>query len=735
MKHKCPICSKTFDTLDSFDTHIENHKKDSVLNETPRTPSDDTRINNKIHPANLEKFFDEEKFQELVDEKINSIENLDELIYRQNFVSILKDVYRKNPFCYLPYFLDSFMSGIPAKKIISTFHFSNSISYYDIVKEILGLKQKRFEKQYYSNALELNLKISGWSEIFESIKENSEFFEDELNELYFNSVIQAQLFLLLIIHNDFISKNELITFCNYLKDNFGTFRFIDDSLAKKFEKYFGYEFEKKIDDILSDFLSKQFVRVTGDNEKKFKGTLSIDDIKSTIRRTLKIHDKKLRFGRLKTLISQEHPGLYLVPGLEIFENTLFEMEEQNELNLEVKSNWRDDYYVFLNDEFQKISSNMKSIDAQDIGFKGRKISPDQFVSELLELEKGDFDDGDDQVTRIAGLVLAESVSLEAPRENIPEFDFSINLKNYHFREEQLEAMNKLNFKIMSEIFHIKVMIDEKLTLKKYNELLEKVPPNEQAVIVTFQKSAKNVQSILDSEPKIQVIDEEGIKIWVSITSNLPARTNSICKISFDPLSKIEKKLVKVNSVFYEKGLAIVTLIPEMTEATVLVKTLEEISFLDDSLLNFDKLSEIYFQLMISLTKLSYSDEFTKGIFESDVEIADLSVGLWNAKSSNQYVKISLNEFLSTRNCNCNCLGFNDNPRKFCRHIISVFDYVARHETRLLGSSFSDDNIFYEIIMKFIAHTTFDEIDELSESLDKDFPELFKKYLIHQTKQS
>ena len=141
MKHKCPICSKTFDTLDSFDTHIENHKKDSVLNETPRTPSDDTRINNKIHPANLEKFFDEEKFQELVDEKINSIENLDELIYRQNFVSILKDVYRKNPFCYLPYFLDSFMSGIPAKKIISTFHFSNSISYYDIVKEILVSKR------------------------------------------------------------------------------------------------------------------------------------------------------------------------------------------------------------------------------------------------------------------------------------------------------------------------------------------------------------------------------------------------------------------------------------------------------------------------------------------------------------------------------------------------------------------------------------------------------------------
>ncbi|MBT4328132.1 MAG: C2H2-type zinc finger protein, partial [Candidatus Nitrosopelagicus sp.] len=460
MKHKCPICSKVFDTLDSFDTHIENHKNESILNETPRDNSIDYPIHNEIHHVNHEKFFDEEKFQELVDKKINSIENLDELIYRQNFVTILTDVYRKNPFCYLPYFIQFFMNGITVQQMISKFHFSNNVSYYDIVKKILDLKQKRFENQYCSNALELNLKIPNWSKIFESITDNSKFFEDELNELYFNSVIQARIFLFLTLHHEYISKNELITFCNIEKENLKSFSFIDESLEKKFQKYFEDGFEKKIDDILSDFIFKRFVTKIGINEKKFKGTLSINDIKSTIQQKLKIHDSKLSFGRLKTLVSEKHPGLNLIPGLEIFGIALDEMKRENIVNLEVKSNWKNDYYVFLNEEFQKISSEIKSLDSKNIPFKGRKINPDQFISELLELEKGDFDDGDDQVTRMAGLVLAESVKLQSPHEEILDFDFTVDLQNYAFRPEQIEAIGKLDFRPHDGrefgILHVKV---------------------------------------------------------------------------------------------------------------------------------------------------------------------------------------------------------------------------------------------------------------------------------------
>ena len=63
------------------------------------------------------------------------------------------------------------------------------------------------------------------------------------------------------------------------------------------------------------------------------------------------------------------------------------------------------------------------------------------------------------------MVLAESVKLQSPHEDIPGFDFSINIKNYNFRPEQLKAIAKLNFKINSDMFHCKVMIDEILTLR------------------------------------------------------------------------------------------------------------------------------------------------------------------------------------------------------------------------------------------------------------------------------
>ena len=162
-------------------------------------------------------------------------ENLDELIYRQNFVSVLKEVYRKNPFCYLPYFIESFMDGTSSDKLISTFHFSYSMVYYTVVKEILELTQQRFRKQIYPNALELNLKIPEWGKLYESIKDNYQFFEDELNELYFNSILQARLFLFLIISEDYFSKNDLLDFLNKKPEIIDITKHVHDMWEKNYE--------------------------------------------------------------------------------------------------------------------------------------------------------------------------------------------------------------------------------------------------------------------------------------------------------------------------------------------------------------------------------------------------------------------------------------------------------------------------------------------------------------------
>ena len=155
-------------------------------------------------------------------------------------------------------------------------------------------------------------------------------------------------------------------------------------------------------------------------------------------------------------------------------------------------------------------------DESKIPFRGREITPDKFIEELLELEKGDLGDEDDQVTRLAGLVLAESVKLQTPHEDIKEFDFTVDIKNYNFRPDQLEAMSKLDFKINSEILHVKVMLEEILNFKKYEELREKVPQNEQGVVITFKKVPNNVKRAIEKDSTIQVIDEEGVKIWIAM---------------------------------------------------------------------------------------------------------------------------------------------------------------------------------------------------------------------------
>ena len=173
-------------------------------------------------------------------------------------------------------------------------------------------------------------------------------------------------------------------------------------------------------------------------------------------------------------------------------------------------------------------------------------------------------------------MLAESVKIQAPHESIPQFDFSIDITNYHFRDEQIDAMRKLNFKISSNIFHYRVMLAETLTLAKYDDLRSSLPENEQGVVITFEKIPDNVQAKLDVDGIIQIINEEGMQIWVSVTPKIPARVGSVAKLHSDPISKLEKKLVKVNLLNYEDGLASVTVLPDNYEATVLSRSLEEV---------------------------------------------------------------------------------------------------------------------------------------------------------------
>ena len=166
---KCPICDEGFED-EKFQKHIDDHIKQSILNEPieDNEPSDATVYNGrkKLSTAigqsgaeikRITKIFDKEKFEELIESKIKTVENVDELVDRRNFVEQVKMIYRTNPFCYVPYFVRSFMNGASTNEIIDKFHILNHISFKTIIEDHLRFRMDRYLLKNYNNALELNL--------------------------------------------------------------------------------------------------------------------------------------------------------------------------------------------------------------------------------------------------------------------------------------------------------------------------------------------------------------------------------------------------------------------------------------------------------------------------------------------------------------------------------------------------------------------------------------------------
>jgi hypothetical protein len=678
MNHKCPICNEEFHSLDVFDEHIENHKNESILNNSPKISLDTPNDEKPVNQINLEKIFDKEKFEKLTESKIHKITDIEESISRRNFIEQVKKIYQKNPFCYLPNFIKNLINGIAVGKLQDKYHFHNHIELQSIVKNILNFKEDRYRLAQYPNAFELNLQILGWKEKYENLQNNFNFFNDELVELFFGNVLQA--YIILILMDKYLERDEIYKQCLELKFSYEFFRFIDKSLENKFNNLLNNNLKHRIDSLLDELVSQKIIYFKNTETKKLKSSLNMDDIKNNIKKQLISNDGVLTQGSLETLVNIEFPILKLIPGMNIFDASLDELDRQNLIHKEQLGYQQNNFQIFLSADFKKIESDIKYLEnTGNIPFKGREITPEKFISELLELEKGDFDDHDDQVTRIAGLVLAESVKLQSAHEKIKEYDFSMNVTDYRFRRDQIEAMAKLDFRIESKILHVKVMIDEILDLETYENLREKLPVDEQGIVVSFKNIPRDVKELLENDSKIQIIDEEGVLTWVSITSKVPARVNSISKIYIDPLSKLENKIVKVNSVFYEKGIALVTVFPEMNEITVLARSLEEIPLFESTPSDFNLISKNYFEFLKTLSILTTRSDWDIGFFENKFEDKSLnSKTKFELKFDYSTVNLSLLQYEKQDIFKCNCMRYAENQLQFCSHLVSTLDHVFRY---------------------------------------------------------
>lgn len=742
MKNKCIICDEEFNSKELLKKHVDAHLNKSILSKSIETSEVDITIHTNNNAVDLKKIFSGEKFEKLVQPKINCIEDINELIKRRNFVEQIKDIITKNPFVYVQYFVKDFMDGELSKDLLKKYHILNHIELKYIVKDILKFTNDRYRLQSYPNALELNFKIHGWSEKCDIINENCEFFKNEILELFFYNIIRAYIILFMMDHTKSgIDKELIISKCRSIKNNYDLFHFPDKKLAESFDKFFDSNFPNSVLEILYELIDEKIIEREKGNLKLLVGTLSIDKIKKDSINELKINSGKLIQGPLRASVMLQNPGLKLVPGFGVWYTALRELENEHQIHIDFVNRFDRSNLIYLKEDYQIIEQKLTSLNKNTLKFYGRRISPETFIFELLELKQGDFEDDDDQVTRLAGLVLAESINLLSPHESISEFDFSVNIKNYDFRPEQREAMSKADFKIISEIIHFKAMIKETLTLEKYEELKKKLPQNEQGAVFTFKRIPNNLQQILANDKSIQIIDEEGVRLWASITSRIPARKNSIAKLHYDQISKLEDKIVRINSINYENSLATVSILPDMKEATVLVGKLEEIPLYENYIGEYEIKNNNYFDFLKKLYNCSPVN-FEKGLCKTKIIEANESTitssydgkpnktNHWSVQLENITVDINLREMTYGKIFNCQCLHRENQEYSytFCKHVVAALNIIGLKGNYFDKSWGSNRNKLYSALKIFVETSAESSIYELSNNLNEDAKNLLVNYL-------
>ena len=360
-------------------------------------------------------------------------------------------------------------------------------------------------------------------------------------------------------------------------------------------------------------------------------------------------------------------------------------------------------------------------------FFGRPITPDKFILELTELKKGNYDDFDDQITRLAGLCLADSVLTTSPHEELSDFDFSINVSDYRFRPEQIEAMKKSNFVLSSPILHCKVMINEELNVSFIEHLNNLIPSGHQGIIFSFNLQTSLVKEFLENNSKIQIINEEAVRSWVDITPSIPCRVGAVAKVRFDPINDNRGKIVRIDSINYETGMSEVTLLPELHQSNIHIRSLEEIILKEKSNYEFTNFSRNYFEFLNILSSISNHDEFNIAIFELVPDKIIKFDNFWRINFGNIVTKIFSDADVSRKNYFCSCLTFSDDSNVICKHLISSLNKITVDEG-FLKTPFMDGNFIYDNIMNFIAYLIYDQIDALTDFLEYDLSYFFKIFL-------
>lgn len=539
-------------------------------------------------------------FESECDEIITDLPTKD-LVLANSFVNMATTAYKKYPLLFLPTFIEDFFDGMYSSKIIKKYHML-SFNHFTSLVSLLNLKSNR-HRDSDLGVREKNFQDIDQHRQYTFLSKHAKKLYIPLENLLNYNILQSLVSFSIIKHEYIAGANmhdRVIEAYNTVSKKMPILS--DISRKDSFEKYLDFDLTIKIHDIVKE-LDEQEYAIAYDGDVSV--TPEYSKFLEYVHGLLNDEKRGISHSSLRRRVFDKFPLLRLAANnVQIFQEILDKLEYDG-IVIQKKAFWK---YTPNNDQLftaENYNTMIEAVNRQKVmtgrtKFFGRTITSDQFIYELTSLEQGDLDDLDDQVTRIAGLALSDEVVLRSPRDDMDKFDFLIDVSNYNFRSVQVEMMKKIDFQATSNIFHCKVMINDVVTTRIVNSLKKIIPEGEQAVIFTCKPVSQNVLEQTKSDRIVQIMDENSIRNWCSITPIIPCRRHSISRVMY---GDERGKIVLVVSLNYESGLAIVETIPNHVETTLPIGCLQEIDLRVSDPEDFEFASNSYLVFLTLLGSL------------------------------------------------------------------------------------------------------------------------------------
>lgn len=666
-------------------------------------------------------------FQEAADPFVETLQKtIDELQARSDareFQKVLDKIYEKFPLVDLMEFLEQHVKGEHTKEMIKRFNLAGYGDHKSIL-QILKIGSKRKSSQKGPRTKEINMTDPKLAKRYVSLKEKLDASKQHMHKTAVRNALRTVLTLQLYENEAAFTRSKDLT--ESIPDTIGQFGHVMPSHC---EELLGVErpiLAKTARSVLQEMADESLL------ETDASGKIRLEP------HQVRLPHYILNIVRNQTGITHEKLAVKIRENLPVMRHmpqamllvTLDDLVSNYKI-IRKEGYWRsrpyfDEYFLF--DDYMQMTERAASKKRR---FCGRRIKPDDFVREILALEKGDFEDQDDQVTRIAGMILSRSNMMRHPPNELDDFDFAVDLSRYEFEEKEREIMREMGLVIRSSNVYVKVMISDRITpktLRRLIALLRDRERGEQGFLVSFAPVNSRVKSLLEDDKTIQLITREGLTRWCSTTPVIPTRRGAVAVVR---QGDHKGDIVKVESVNYESGLADIVLLPNRDAKTQYIGSLEEITLMPRTE-KFAEYASKYFAFLGKLWSITKTKKFREIVAdgmpaaaESRAPVVDMVRGIISCEfGKNARVLVDLSDSPDARSLrysvdglfSCTCLKWKHLNRTegLCRHIVFCLNEAVK---KILSSDDSISGQKTEIMLSQIEAKMDVFLDRLKYSTD------------------